>query len=383
MYGRAVIYTLSRHGVKPAIMCASLLVLAGNWIRYAGARTQTFGATMLGQILIGFAQPFVLSAPTYYSDLWFTSRGRITATALASLSNPFGAALGELIDPFLCTRADQVPSMTLWVAVITTVACVPWAFVPARPPTPPAASSTIARPSWRESTRLCARSRAFWVVFVLFVVYLGFFNAFSSLLNQIMLPYDYTADEAGITGALLIVVGLIASAIVSPIVDRTKTFLLAIRICVPLIAACYLAFIWAATAAPGNLAAPFVVASLLGASSFALLPLALEYVVEQTWPAAPEVSSSFLWAAGNIVGGVFLIVMDALRKHDGVAKEGSRDGSMKNGLIFEAVVAVAVVPLVLGLKEGGLRRVEVDQSAPVGGREMRLEGIDAGGYREV
>lgn len=41
----------------------------------------------------GFAQPFVLSAPTRYSDLWFSDKGRVSATALASLANPLGGAV--------------------------------------------------------------------------------------------------------------------------------------------------------------------------------------------------------------------------------------------------------------------------------------------------
>ncbi len=48
---------------------------------------------MFGQILTGLAQPFVLAAPTRYSDLWFTASGRVGATALASLANPFGGAV--------------------------------------------------------------------------------------------------------------------------------------------------------------------------------------------------------------------------------------------------------------------------------------------------
>ena len=48
---------------------------------------------MVGQILTGLAQPFVLAAPTRYSDMWFTEGGRVGATALASLANPFGAAV--------------------------------------------------------------------------------------------------------------------------------------------------------------------------------------------------------------------------------------------------------------------------------------------------
>jgi sugar phosphate permease len=52
---------------------------------------------MFGQILCGLAQPFVLAAPTRYSDMWFTERGRVGATALASLSNPFGGAVSTTL----------------------------------------------------------------------------------------------------------------------------------------------------------------------------------------------------------------------------------------------------------------------------------------------
>lgn len=76
---------------------------------------------MVGQILNGMAQPFVLSAPTRYSDLWFTNRGRVTATAVMSLANPFGGALGQLIGPFWVGTPDDVPSMVLYVAIIVRV----------------------------------------------------------------------------------------------------------------------------------------------------------------------------------------------------------------------------------------------------------------------
>ncbi|RAR16461.1 MFS general substrate transporter [Stemphylium lycopersici] len=87
------IYLLHR-GPKPALLAASGLLLVGNWIRYAGtiANGGNFAVVMVGQIVTGLAQPFVLAAPTRYSDMWFTEQGRIGATAVASLANPFGAA---------------------------------------------------------------------------------------------------------------------------------------------------------------------------------------------------------------------------------------------------------------------------------------------------
>jgi sugar phosphate permease len=73
---------------------------------------------IFGQIIIGFAQPFVLAAPTRYSDLWFTDKGRVTATAVASLANPLGGALGQLIGPLWATQPGDIPNMVLYTAVI-------------------------------------------------------------------------------------------------------------------------------------------------------------------------------------------------------------------------------------------------------------------------
>jgi hypothetical protein len=102
-------------------MCAALLLVVGNWIRYAGSTKSSGGiyaCAMVGEILIGFAQPFVLATPAKYSDLWFTDRGRVAATALASLANPLGAALGQLINPLWVNSPDDVPKMVLYVAII-------------------------------------------------------------------------------------------------------------------------------------------------------------------------------------------------------------------------------------------------------------------------
>lgn len=108
-------------GFKLGFMCAALLLVVGNWIRYAGSTKSSGGiyaCAMVGEILIGFAQPFVLATPAKYSDLWFTDRGRVAATALASLANPLGAALGQLINPLWVNSPDDVPKMVLYVAII-------------------------------------------------------------------------------------------------------------------------------------------------------------------------------------------------------------------------------------------------------------------------
>ncbi|KAK4975580.1 hypothetical protein LTR66_010961 [Elasticomyces elasticus] len=190
---------MNKRGLKVAIMVASVLTLLGNWIRYAGTVTAggRFGVVMFGQIIIGFAQPFVLAAPTRYSDTWFTAEGRVTATAIASLANPFGGALGQLIGPLWATNAVGIPNMVLYTAILSSVASLPSFFIPAAPPTPASASSDQPKLELRKSFGALSTSVSFYLVLLPFSIYVGFFNATSSLLNQILEPHGFSETDAG------------------------------------------------------------------------------------------------------------------------------------------------------------------------------------------
>ncbi|KLU86718.1 hypothetical protein MAPG_05730 [Magnaporthiopsis poae ATCC 64411] len=321
---------------------------------------------MFGQVVTGLAQPFVLAAPTRYSDLWFTNRGRVAVTALMSLANPLGAALGQLVIPFMVAAPADIPNMVLYVSILSSVCALPAFFIPAAPPTPAAPSGETPKADILESLRLLLVSPEFWMIFIPFSFYVGFFNSISSLLNQVMVPYGYSNDEAGIAGAVLILVGLVGAAVISPILDRTKAFILSIKVLVPLGALCYLVFIWMPeTREGGGLAGPYLVLAVLGAASFSLMPVTVELLVEFTHPISPEVTSTLAWSGGQVLGACFIIISDALK----AGPDGSPPFNMKRALIFQAVLVLvaAIPPLCLGSfgrqDKIRLRRVASDQVA--------------------
>ena len=245
------------------------------------------------------------------------------------------------------------------------VTCLPAILIPSKPPTPASNSGNLEKLNITASLRLLKKNKAFYLVLVAFGIYTGFFNALSSLINQIFEPYGFTETDAGIAGALLIFVGLGASAVISPWVDRTKQYLPTIKLLVPFIALGYLLLIFMPETR--TVAGPFVICAILGAASFSLLPCALEYLVEITYPASPEVSSTICWTGGQLLGAAFILIMDALK---GVMSGQPKD-SMKGALIFQAIISCSAVPCVFALsylnKDSiglGRRGVEIDMADP-------------------
>ncbi|KAF2765535.1 MFS general substrate transporter [Teratosphaeria nubilosa] len=350
-----VILALNKGGPKTSILISSALVLVGNWIRYAGTvagESGKFGVVVFGQVVIGFAQPFVLAAPTRYANLWFSDSGRVSAIAVMTLANPLGAALGQLVGPLWAPGTDDgdttgIPKLVLYTAILSTVSTIPAPLLPRAPPTPPSAIAAEEPLDLEAALKVLPKNISFWLLFIPFSLYVALFNATSSLLNQILQPYAFTETQAGIAGGLLILVGLVASALVSPLVDRTKAYLRTIKLLVPFIAASYVILIFIPSTR--SVAGVYTICAILGATSFSLLPCALEYLVVATHPVSPEITSTICWSGGQLLGAVFILVMGALE-----GEVGQPVGSLRRALIFQAVIGcVAVVPaLMLGLGRG-------------------------------
>lgn len=89
-------------------------------------------------------------------------------------------------------------------------------------------------------------------------------------------------------------------------------------------------------------------------------------------PLGPAVGSSLCWSGGQLLGGIFIVVMDALK--DG--SDASPPANMRRSLAFQAAVAMLIMPLPLCLGLFGrrgmvrLRRLEAEKTA---GQEVEPE----------
>ncbi|OZJ03483.1 hypothetical protein BZG36_04020 [Bifiguratus adelaidae] len=385
-------YILQRWGLRVGISISAMFSLLGTWIRYAACfspdGTTRYAVACFGQVLLAVAQPFMLNAPATYAAAWFTENasssfhmtcdgytgirlwvvcGKSEGCELKLISfaaNPFGVALASLIVPFLCAQPNDIRFVSLIIAIITSTVSLPSFFIPARPPTAPSYSADaflkeINSQNYLQGLSKLARNPGFLIICWCFATFVGLFSAMSTLLNQMVTPYGYSNDEAGIFGVCLVIAGLVGAAIMGPVIDKTKAHVLTLRCVIPIVAIMNIAFIFVVK--EDNYAGIAVVCVLLGFFTFSLLPIALELGAECTYPIPESSSSSTLWFLSQLFSLIFLLAMNAL-----CDPNGSPPNNYRSALIMEAVLACFAALLCVFYRSINLRmdaeRRMVDQT---------------------
>jgi len=135
-------WSINRYGLRKNILFAAFLVALGGILRsipQGGAKT--FPLIVVGQILNASAGPIVMVVPTKLSATWFAPKERTLATALGTLANFVGSAIGFLLA--LIVNDGKTLRYLLYgeagFAVLMFIAIL--SYYPEKPPTPPSATS--------------------------------------------------------------------------------------------------------------------------------------------------------------------------------------------------------------------------------------------------
>lgn len=348
-------WMFEKHGIKHSLLFGGALQIVGSWLRFfahfvdsspshAGGR---LALTLVGQIIGASAQPFFLNTPPKFAALWFSERGRTTATMIGTVANAFAAALAQLIIPVITTDAASMKDSLLVCAILAVVAVIPAFFVADRPPTPPSPSAAEALQATEEepfhiSLRKVGSNKQFLLLMCVFGTFVACFNAITSLITTFTKPYGYSSNDAGYFGAAMVVAGLISAGIAGPAMDKSKQYKGLCKTLVPVATAFFVAFIFVVR--KDFFVGIIVVSALMGMAAFAVLPAALELAVEITYPVTPASSTSILWAFGQLLGVIFLLVLGALQDN-----ELSRTKAINPPLIFIAVWCLffGVIPVMM------------------------------------
>lgn len=83
-------------------LISNITLAIGCWIRYFAF--DVYAVTLLGQYILASSNALVIAAPAALSAEWFAPSERGLSTALASLMNFIGMAMGYILPPVIGLR---------------------------------------------------------------------------------------------------------------------------------------------------------------------------------------------------------------------------------------------------------------------------------------
>jgi len=196
----------------------------------------------------------------------------------------------------------------------------------------------VSSPDVFDGLKQMLRQRDFILLLVIFFVGLGVFNAASTWIEDILRPRGFSITQAGITGGLMILGGIIGAVVVPTLSDhyhKRKPFIVAS------IVGATLGLVGLTYAEGYGLL--LVSAFVLGFFLLSAGPLGFQYGAEITYPAPEGTSNGLLLLMGQISGIAFILGMDTLKSPE--------TGSMTLPLVIMIVLLALSTYIGTRLKE--------------------------------
>jgi predicted MFS family arabinose efflux permease len=286
---------------RPALTAGGALVALGGLVRLGG---ETFAWAMAGQVMVAVAQPIVLSGVSKLAGEYLPAGERATGIAVGSAGSFVGMLLALVLGPTLGAHG-QLERLLVLEAALAVIPAVALAVVLRRPghesEEHAAIEGSAARALWAlEPMRtLCG------LVFVGF----GIFVALATWLQTLLHPAGVSETAAGGLLVGMVIAGIIACAVLPPLVARRGAergfmrgaVLVGCLGCIALGVAPWLGVQALAIVAMGVVLLP-------------ALPIILT-AAEQLAGAAAGTAGAIVWMAGNLGGLVVALLVQILVHH--------------------------------------------------------------------
>ena len=332
-------WVIDTYGMRVAVGIGA--ALTGIFGLTRGLVAHSYTLVLISQIGIAIGQPFILNAVTKVAARWFPVQERATASGLGSLAMYLGIVVGLALTPYLTIRWG-IGSMLVTYGIVSVIAAVVFfGLARERPPTPPCPPGQEERSLVTDGLRHILRQRDFVLLMLVFFVGLGVFNGVTTWIEDIVRPRGFSITQAGITGGLMVVGGVIGALILPSLSDRyrkrTPFIVLALAgATLGLVGITYATGYWLL------LAAAFVLGFFLLSAG----PIGFQYGAEIAYPAPEGTSNGLLLLMGQISGIVFILGMDSFKS--------PATGSMSPSLIVLIGLMVLGLLLCTRLRESTL-----------------------------
>ena len=329
-------WIIDRFGIRIGVGTGAVFTGVFGLVR--GFAGPDYNLLLLAQIGIAIGQPFILNAITKLAARWFPMEERATAAGLGTLSMYIGILLGMTLTPYLIIGSGISGMLYIYGIISIITAILFLVLIKEGPPTAPCLPEQEERSLVYDGFKQTLRTKDFILLMVIFFIGLGVFNAVTTWIEDILRPRGFSATQAGITGGVMIVGGIIGALFIPILSDRYKRrtpfIILALTG-----ATLGLTGITFATSYWLLLTSGMVLGFFLLSSG----PIGFQYGAEITYPASEGTSNGMLLLMGQVSGIAFIFGMDSFKS--------SLTGSMTRSLVLMICLMVLSILMSFRLKE--------------------------------
>jgi MFS family permease len=326
-------WIIDKYGIRVGVGIGA--VFTGVFGLLRGFAGPDYNILLMAQIGIAVGQPFILNAITKLSARWFPIEERATAAGLGTLAMYIGILAGMTVTPYLIGGSGINGMLYIYGIFSISIAIAFLVFIKESPLTAPCLPEQEERSLVFDGFRSTIKTKDFIWLMIIFFIGLGVFNSVTTWIEDIMRPRGFSATQAGITGGMMIVGGVIGALIIPMLSDKYKR------------------------------RTPFIILALFGATlgltgitfatsywlmitsgivlGFFLLsagPVGFQYGAEITFPASEGTSNGMLLLMGQVSGIAFIFGMDSMKS--------VQTGSMTRSLVI--LIALLVLSILMSLR---------------------------------
>ena len=299
-------WIIDRFGIRIGVGIG--VVLTGFFGLVRGFAGNNYGFALFAQVMLAIGQPFILNAITSVAARWFPADERATASGLGSLSIYLGILAGMLVSPLLATKFGISRMLFIYGIVSLLPVILFFLFVKERPVDSEGSKEPDVRSLMFDGLKETFKNSNFRMLLAVFFVGLGVFNAVTTWIEDLLKPRGFSIAQAGFTGGMMIIGGIIGAVLLPALSDKTKK-----RVPFLLAAVLGAAVGLAGVTYSNNYILLLASAFVLGFFLLSAGPIGFQYGAEITSPVPEGTSNGLLLLMGQISGILFIFGMEMLK----------------------------------------------------------------------
>ena len=376
-------WMLDKFSIRISLILVAACNIIGAGLKLLVNKDKSLASSYIGQIIAALFQPVLLNSPGKIAANWFREDIRTVICTICCLAVTTGALVGFLWNLMFVDEdetkdkyQDQVFNYFLSEFILNVVFCIPTFFItkdkPEIPPSPSQEDFQEKIPGLKESFKLLFTNKRFVYLLTAYALIVGYFDIMSTIINGLLDLYDITGSQSSVIYAVASVVGMVASLIISRLLDKYKKFklfMLLLGVSGTVFQALFTLLLELIDSKDLNgYAIGIIMYSLINISIISFYTIGMNYACEITYPVGESINGGIMASMPQILAIALSFLCDHfINKHEGKA--------WLSNIVLLIMLALSII--FLWLLDEKLDRQEVETIGRLKEQNQKQKDIDA------